>query len=129
MTLILFLAVFVPLAFGSVAKADPIQLTLYYDWDKNGVFSAAGLTLDPDTGTFTTTDGSYGDWEMFIGNVMALIFRNGACPLYAGPFYGFMARRSTVDGCDYTPSWWYLGPGRAEALSVDPNDPLDSSGQ
>ena len=125
-TLILLLAVLVPLAFSAVAGADQIALTLYYDWDRNGVFSAAGLTLDTETMTFTTTDGSYGDWEVFVGNI-ALIFRNGNCPLYAGPFHGFMTRR--ISACEEPPSWWFIGPPGAQALSVDPNDPLDSSGQ
>jgi hypothetical protein len=99
------LAVLFSLFFGTTASAA--NYTLYFDWEKDFTFSSTSLSINFSTMTFTTGDGYYGDVET-VGGTLALIFRNGCCPLYTGPVYGFMDCR---DGsCANDPGYWYIGP-------------------
>ena len=90
------------------------DFTLYYDWERDFTFSSTSLSINTSTMTFTTGSGSSGDVAV-VGSTLALIYRDGCCPIYAGPIggpavaYGFMDCREG-SYCDHDPGYWYIGP-------------------
>ena len=108
---------------GTTGPEPPtVDFTLYYDWNRDFVFSSTGLHINPSTMTFTTGSGGSGDVEL-LGDTLALIYRNGCCPIYTGPFHGFMDCRGG-SYCDSDPGYWYIGPPTG-AGAIDPGDGLD----
>jgi hypothetical protein len=99
-----------------------VDFTLYYDWDRDFVFSSTGLHINTSTMTFATDTGGSGDVDV-LGSTLALLYRVGCCPIYTGPFHGFMDCREGSN-CDGDPGYWYLGPPTG-AEATDPGDGLD----
>jgi hypothetical protein len=107
---------------GTTGPEPTVDFTLYYDWDRDFVFSSTALHINPSTMTFTSGGGGYGDVEV-LGSTLAFLYRNGCCPIYTGPFHGFMACREGSN-CDSDPGYWYLGAPTG-AGATDPGDGLD----
>ena len=103
---------------GTTGPSPAIDLTLYYDWGKDGTFASSSLQLYPGSYPvpFTTGDGGSGFLEFFIGDAMTLDFKTGCCPMYTGPWYGYM---DCKDGaCGNEPGWFYVGgPTAAQATN------------
>ena len=92
---------------------------LYYDWDRDLVFSSTTVIVYPDH-TFTSYGGAQGYWEVWNGAV-SLTFTGGCCPLYAGSMgtmAGFMKCTDGSQGCEDLPGYWYAIPGECQQMQV-----------
>ena len=98
----------------------PKYFCVYFDWDRDLVFSSTTVIVYPDH-TFTTEyGGNQGYWEIYNGAV-SLTFTTGCCPLYAGSMgtmAGFMKCTDGQQDCEELPGYWYAIPGECQQMQV-----------
>lgn len=86
-------------------SSDEVEMTLWYDWDGDENFGITPIYINTKALTFRTGDGGSGKFKMVV-DCMSFIFNTGCCPLYSGPYYGYMDCR--YDSCENEPGLWVL---------------------